>query len=70
MVKIKEKLTRLDDIVTAMEKNQNDIEASVLLFEEGMTLIQDCSTTLEKIEQKVVMIMDTAEEMPFNKEED
>jgi|GEM_PF-4962082 len=70
MVKIKEKLTRLDDIVTEMEKNQNDIEASVLLFEEGMALIKDCSTTLEKIEKKVVMITDTAEEISFNKKED
>jgi len=70
MVKIKEKLTRLDDIVTEMEKNQNDIEASVSLFEEGMALIKDCSTTLEKIEKKVVMITDTAEEISFNKKED
>lgn len=70
MVKIKDKLTRLDDIVTAMEKNQNDIEASVLLFEEGMALIKECSTSLDKIEKKVVMITDAAEEKPFNKEED
>ena len=46
-------LVRLEEIVSALEAEQTDLDASVKLFEEGMALSQTLSAKLEDVKFKV-----------------
>ncbi len=46
-------LARLEEIVEKLEEEQTDLDASVKLFEEGMTLSKELSTKLETVKFKV-----------------
>lgn len=51
------KLTRLEDIVAKMESNEQSLEESIKLFEEGVKLSQACHKELEQAEQKVQVLL-------------
>lgn len=46
-------LSRLEEIVEKLEEEQTDLDASVKLFEEGLTLSKDLSQKLETVKFKV-----------------
>ena len=46
-------LTRLEEIVEKLEEEQTDLDASVKLFEEGITLSKDLAQKLETVKFKV-----------------
>ena len=68
-----EKLSRLEEIVAALEKGDVPLADSLRLFEEGTKLVNACSTELDKAEQQVVKLMKGAEgkpeELPFEEAE-
>lgn len=51
------KLTRLEDIVSSMEKGSLPLEESLKLFEEGVKLSRDCHAQLNEAEQKVKLLL-------------
>lgn len=69
-----EKMKRLEEIASALEKGDAALEDSLKLFEEGTKLIAECSCQLETAEQKVVKLMKGADgapqELPFETLED
>ena len=69
-----EKMIRLEQIASALEKGDAALEDSLKLFEEGTKLIAECSRQLEVAEQKVVKLMKGADgapvEQPFDTLED
>lgn len=46
-------MTRLEAIVTALEKGDLSLEESLALFEEGAGLMKTCAKALDEAEQKV-----------------
>lgn len=46
-------LSRLEEIVAKLEEEQTDLDASVKLFEEGITLSKELSAKLETVKFKV-----------------
>lgn len=62
-------MTRLEEIVTALEKGEAPLEQSLSLFEEGSKLLRQCTGMLDKAEQKV-MKLTAAGEIPFEPAED
>ncbi len=48
-----DKMARLEEIVRLLEQGEAPLESSLKLFEEGSTLMTQCSTLLDKAEQKV-----------------
>ena len=46
-------LARLEEIVQKLEEEQTDLDASVKLFEEGITLSKDLAQKLETVKFKV-----------------
>tara|TARA_B100000427_G_C15318839_1_gene511552 strand:- start:349 stop:579 length:231 start_codon:yes stop_codon:yes gene_type:complete len=50
---IESSFDRLESIVTKMESGEVSLEQSLILFEEGMKLIEGCQGQLNKAEQKV-----------------
>lgn len=65
-------MARLEEIVTLLERGEAPLEESLKLFEEGTTLMKQCSTLLDKAEQKVMKLTVGADgkpvEIPFEGE--
>lgn len=68
-----QQLSRLEEIVAALEKGDAPLADSLSLFEEGTGLISACSRQLDQAEQQVVKLMKGADgapvELPFAEEE-
>ena len=63
---------RLEDSVAAVEAEQTDLDASVKLFEEGLTLSRELSKKLEDVKFKVSTLKRKGEELalePFEAKE-
>ena len=62
-----EALAELEEIVTALEGEQNQLEEAIKLFERGQALASRCSELLEAAELKVKQV--TGDEiLPFEEE--
>ncbi len=57
-------MTRLEEIVALLEKGEAPLEESLKLFEEGTGLMKQCSTLLDKAEQKVTKLTAGADGRP------
>lgn len=69
-----EAMTRLEEIVSALEGGNLSLEDSLKLFEEGTNLAKFCNATLEKAEQKIITLTKneaeaSADEADTNKED-
>ena len=68
-----EQITRLEEIVAALEKGDAQLADSLALFEEGTKLAASCTAMLDEAEQKVVALMKGPDggpvETPFADEE-
>ncbi len=62
-------MTRLEEIVAALDGGEAPLEESLTLFEEGAKLVKQCTLQLEKAEQRVTKLTVTKEgeltEVPF-----
>lgn len=70
-VNFEKQLARLEEIVAALEEEQTDLDASVKLFEEGVTLSKELSNKLEQVKFKVTALKKKGEELlsePFDTE--
>ena len=65
-----ESISRLEEIVSLLERGDAPLADSLALFEEGTKLIAACSMQLDQAEQKVVKLMKGADgapvELPFD----
>ncbi len=52
-----EALARLELIVARLEQGEVPLEEALGLFEEGTALMKQCSTALDKAEQKVAKLL-------------
>ena len=50
-------LKRLEEIVGTLERTDLSLEESIRLFEEGMTLSDDCRRQLDEAEGKIEILM-------------
>ena len=49
-------MERLEEIVSKLERGEVPLDESLKLFEEGSKLVTQCSSMLDKAEQKVVRL--------------
>lgn len=49
-------LKRLEQIVNEMENAELDIDKSMKLFEEGISLVKECSTKLNEAKKKIEIL--------------
>lgn len=49
-------VSRLEEIVVLLEKNEISLDESLALFEEGTKLVSYCSNKLNEAKQKIVEI--------------
>lgn len=66
-------MTRLEEIVTLLERGDAPLEQAMALFEEGAKLLRECTTQLDQAEQKVTLLTagetGAPEERPFQEDE-
>ncbi len=69
----KEKITfesaiaRLEEIVRALESGSAPLDDSLALFEEGVSLVKFCNSTLDAVQEKITLISD-GKEIPFGED--
>lgn len=68
-----ENISRLEEIVSMLERGDAQLNDSLALFEEGTKLVTICSAMLEKAEQQVVKLQKGPDgepvELPFEMED-
>ena len=61
---------RLEEIVSRLEQGDCDLDQSLKLFEEGAKLAAQCEKQLDEAEQKVNLLLENGDEVPFEAGED
>ncbi len=56
-----EALARLETLVRDLESGNVDLDASLASFEEGISLVRFCTEKLENAEQRVKVLLSTAD---------
>ena len=59
-----ESMTRLEQIVRAMERGDVPLEESLKLFQEGTELVQTCSKLLDNAQLQIKKVMTAADGSP------
>lgn len=62
----KKSMSRLNEIVGALEKNDLELEEAIALFEEGLSLVQTCDGQLKNFENKVATLLESYQEDSAN----
>lgn len=55
-------MNRLEEIVALLEKNEIELEEAIVLFEEGLKLVNHCDTQLKGFEENVKKLMNNYQE--------
>lgn len=58
----KNSMTRLEEIVSLLERNEVELEEAIVLFEEGLQLVNACNGQLKNFENKVAQLLATYQE--------
>ena len=56
--KFEDKLIKLEEIVTELEKGTLSLDDSVQKFEEGIKISKECSKMLESAEKKITVLLE------------
>ena len=57
-----ESMDRLEEIVSLLEDNEQPLNETIALFEEGLKLVKSCDGQLRKFEEKVAKLKEKSEE--------
>lgn len=55
----KQSMNRLEEIISALEKNEIELEEAIALFEEGLQLVDSCDSQLKNFENRVQELLET-----------
>lgn len=58
VVDFENNLKRLEEIVSFLEKEEQSLEETVKLFQEGMNLSKECRKALKEVEDSVKVVME------------
>ena len=58
---LEESMTRLEEIVKEMESEKLSLERSLKLYEEGIGLVEKCSSELENAKRKIQILQQGAD---------
>ena len=60
-IKLEDAMTRLDDVVRALDGDGRELEDALKLYEEGVRLVRICHEKLSEAERKVKVLKLSAE---------
>ena len=58
----KQSMSRLEESIAALEKNEIELEDAIALFEEGLQLVNSCDSQLKNFENRVQELLNTYQE--------
>ena len=58
----KQSMSRLEEIIAALEKNEIELEDAIALFEEGLQLVNSSDSQLKNFENRVQELLNTYQE--------
>ena len=58
----KQSMSRLEEIIAALEKNEIELEDAIALFEEGLQLVNSCDSQLKNFENRVQELLNSYQE--------
>ena len=58
----KQSMSRLEEIIAALEINEIELEDAIALFEEGLQLVNSCDSQLKNFENRVQELLNTYQE--------
>lgn len=61
-VTFKQAMSRLNEIVANLEKNEIELEEAIVLYEEALHLVKLCDTQLNTFENKVADLLSSYQE--------
>lgn len=56
-----ESMKRLETIVSTLEQNEESLDKTIDLFEEGLTLVKNCESKLKNFELRIEQIQKESE---------
>ncbi len=56
-----ESMKRLETIVSVLEQNEESLDKTIDLFEEGLTLVKNCENKLKNFETRIEQIQKESE---------
>lgn len=56
-MKFEEKINKIDEIITELEKDEVNLDDSINKYTEAMKLIKECDNTLKKAEEKITKLV-------------
>lgn len=65
-VPFRQSMSRLEEIIVQLEKNDMELEEAIGLFEEGLKLVNQCDGQLKNFENKVQELLNTYQEEDKN----
>lgn len=72
-IKLEEAMSRLDEVVRALDSDRLELEESLGLYEEGIRLVRICNEKLSEAERRITALRITEEgemtEVSFDKRE-
>lgn len=61
-IPFKTSMSRLEEIIALLERNEIELEEAMALFEEGLQLVNSCDSQLTSFEHKVGELLRTYQE--------
>ena len=56
MAKLEENFKKLEEIIDKLENDETSLDESFKIYEQGMELVNECNSELDKIEKKLVVL--------------
>lgn len=56
-IPFKTSMERLEEIVAKLEKNEIELGEAIILFEEGLQLVNNCDSQLKNFEHRVAQLL-------------
>lgn len=56
---------KLEEIVIALEREDISLEESFKVYQEGMTILKQCNTAIDRVEKKVMVLNENGESHEF-----
>ena len=60
-MKLEDAMRRLDEVVSALDRESSDLEESLALYEEGVSLVALCQKRLAEAERRISILKMTAD---------
>jgi len=62
MAKLEENFVKLEGILDKLENEEIGLEESFKIYEQGMKILSQCNSEIDKVEKKLIVLQEAADE--------